>query len=301
MIQERAAELKAENQHWATERKSLQEKKDEEKIAQGVMLTKADWSSKVCPLLLTSSRRSANLHSQLRDARDSHLATLLSIEVHYNPLLQVQKLRYSPLGEDDEGRIYHVLSNPLPNAYYSTYEAAPGKAKSKRRPPKSLAGQVKQAPADNWAYFVFVWGRKPVEAVALPGPKREGDDIDNDEDSAEEADESADEERWWCFKDAKDIRDLAKWLESKAVAKDRALAPPPEMSSFVTVLPLSLATASPAVPVPPPVPQNASIAPNAPTRVKTSPPTPNANRIRPLVSSLKSFADFLDSRFGKNN
>lgn len=121
------------------------------------------------------------------------------------------------------------------------------------------------------------------------------DAVASDED--EEGDEDADEERWWCFKSAKEIRALMKWLGDTAVAKDHALVVASARSSSTTSG-LSQLQPGPGgrsiLPAPAPLDTAAS---NSKSKV----PTPNANRIRPLLTGLKNFADFLDSRFGKDD
>jgi len=95
--------------------------------------------------------------------------------------LQSISSRFQPLGSDYDGRTYYALSHPpLPS----------------KKP--SLPDRARFA---NLAYCVFVWGRKPQDALLANG--EDDDDV----------------EGWWGFGEADDIRRLAKWRSYCIVRK----------------------------------------------------------------------------------
>ncbi|KAF8318287.1 uncharacterized protein EI90DRAFT_3083733 [Cantharellus anzutake] len=199
-----------------------------------------------------------NLSEKLTVARGKHKTELLQSRVSHATGLQACRLRYQPLGVDSSGRIYHALSHPN------------NPATGPRRSRASLSHRTRES-MKNWAYFVFVWGKRPEDAH-----RSAEDDEDEDENESE---------RWWIFSDAASIRQLADWLSCTSI--------PPDTASSTAV---SSAT---------------GFARNTPRSSELQDPdnggddtteTKNSDRripphIRDLCKDLNEFADFLDVCF----
>lgn len=205
---------------------------------------------------------------------------LKGLRVHHNVLLQSHVLRFGPLGSDDEGRIYYALSHP----------AAKFTSKGKRK------SSVQSDPLDNWACFVFAWGKKPSDAPAT-----------EDRDEADEDDVNL--ERWWAFTSAESVRALSKWLMMRATEKDEredasdqvALAIHPEHSGTSSAEAFRSRSSPPPMEPLIPLPVNRSTAsasiasiPSVARKHHTS----NVNAVRVLCRGLNDFADILEVKCG---
>ncbi|KAF9510045.1 hypothetical protein BS47DRAFT_106873 [Hydnum rufescens UP504] len=179
---ERAVRVKEETDRWIAVRKMFtQERENTRNDINQSALTNEEKK-------LKHKIEHSALSAKLRPAQDTHRIALLKINVHHLTDVQSNHLRYEPLGVDHEGRTYYALSHPQVSGKGSG--ANKGLSQSERN---RLA---------NWAYFVFVWGRRPADA-----PLEDGSDQD-------------DEELWWAFNEATSIRQLSNWLLSTVLARE---------------------------------------------------------------------------------
>ena len=147
------------------------------------------------------------------------------------------------------GRVYYALSHPV-------YLGNRSKNSS------LLPSQRDRGALKNWAYFIFVWGRRPDEAP-------EGDD--------EETDET---EQWWAFSDPSNIRQLATWLLHISAPSD--IASSTAVSAKITPRESLISH------------QESDDEDNSEIRDKEK---DMPSQIRDLSKGLNGFADFLDARF----
>lgn len=173
--------------------------------------------------------------------------------------MQCRNLRFAPLGTDHDGRIYYTLSHPRPIASTATTKTKGGSKKRESLLFPTLPSSTERARFENWAYFIFVWGRKLPEGVDLTIEM----DGDVDEDT----------ERWWGFSEPGEVRTLSKWIFTVALSMDdnededdeNTVRPRTSMSSITTI----------------------------------PPPPRCVDKVRALCKGLDEFADFLEVCFGE--
>ncbi|KAF8320696.1 hypothetical protein DL93DRAFT_2152611 [Clavulina sp. PMI_390] len=209
--------------------------------------------------------------AKLKEARDSHKVNSTEIAVRYNAELQGHTLRFGSLGTDHDGRTYYALSHPR--------AIASGPTKTKGRKPKPTAPSP-PSPAEreslaNWAYFVFVWGKRPASASAV----RSGGGAS--EASNPKADK--DIERWWAFSTSESIHVLSKWISTTAVYKD-------EEAAMAVPAAVSRDSSSPLTPLD----DSDTAVDELSSKAGKDGSLKHAQAVKPLCKSLEEFADFLD-------
>lgn len=259
---EKFSELNREMDRWAELRNDLQSQKAVDHSATEKVSTPIPPDIHIVPHRITLI--------QLRVAREVHNSTLTKLRVHHNTILQSHLLRFGPLGTDDEGRIYYALSHPTTPP-----------SKNKR---KLLA---ERDSLDNWAYFVFVWGKRPADA------SDDGNDDDDDDNM----------ERWWAFNTPKSVRALSKWLTMRATEKDEQVNASVQttrqehLSISSTKGSVSLSSPPPMEPLIPTPPSRSSNSTYTTTSIPSTTaklPSPNLHAVRDLCRGLNDFADFLE-------
>ena len=163
---------------------------------------------------------------QSRPFRDAHKIRIDDLEKAQQTLISCFTFRFSPLGHDDEGRVYFALSPSVmekeaASDIISDDLEAVGTAPKKHTGGRSrrtafVSGGVgamdesRREELWNWDWFVAVWGRKPEGAIVAPDPHREEDGGDTTDEEEEDEDEG--KERWWAFWKPEDIRNLSRWI-----------------------------------------------------------------------------------------
>ena len=166
---------------------------------------------------------------QPRAFRDAHKTRIDDLEKAQQTLTSCLTSRFSPLGNDDEGRRYFAFSPSImeKDAASDTtlgdleeVGTEPRKSTRGRRAAGFVSGGVgamdesKREELWNWSWFVAVWGRRPEGAVIAPDPHRDEDedgDATDDEDDEDEGGPGG-TERWWAFWRPEDIRNLSRWV-----------------------------------------------------------------------------------------
>ncbi|KAI0949235.1 hypothetical protein AcW1_008909 [Taiwanofungus camphoratus] len=143
--------------------------------------------------------------------RAAHNQTLQDFE-HAHRIGQANCIpRFTPLGQDHEGRVYYAMT-PGPGereAALRLIAGKGGKVKISRR--RGGFSKDDRKSMRWWSWFIAVWGRMPEGALQAK------DDDDSEED---EEDENEDADAWWGFWDPEEIRRVAEWIAMKCELED---------------------------------------------------------------------------------
>lgn len=137
--------------------------------------------------------------------REQHNALLRDLEFSHRIAATRLAPRFSPLGGDNEGRIYFVVS-PGVGESEAAVQLINGKDTRVKIGRKRVFTEDDRREMQRWSWFVAVWGKKPEGAL-------EAESLDTDDDGDDERDEN--EECWWGFYQPEEITKLADWLAIK--------------------------------------------------------------------------------------
>jgi hypothetical protein len=145
-----------------------------------------------------------------REAQKRHLQ---HVENALRLVLPSFAARFSPLGIDNEGRVFWALSPGIDErqAALDFITAATSGSGESERPTKRSSrplrrpttGDEEQSSIRHWSWFVAVWGTKPT------AEKNQIDDDDSDSDGDERS------RRWWSFHEPGEIRKVAEWVTTR--------------------------------------------------------------------------------------
>lgn len=144
---------------------------------------------------------------QLKALREQHNKTLRDLEFSHLVAAPRYTPRFSPLGQDVDGRIYYALTPGLgeSNAAIQLIHGKKSKVKIGRK--RALTEEDRRDML-RWSWFVAVWGKKPEGAEEAQRIVEDGDS------DSEEEDEDA--EAWWGFWQPTEVTKLADWLAARS-------------------------------------------------------------------------------------
>lgn len=119
--------------------------------------------------------------------------------------------RFTPLGTDNEGRIFWALSpgiaerNAALDFIAAVTSGSERKDKGSRVARRRTTGGEERDAMNQWSWFLAIWGKKPIPAKTSPRKLKR--DTSN---SVKEDDE--DVEKWWAVCEPEEIRKVAEWV-----------------------------------------------------------------------------------------
>ena len=113
--------------------------------------------------------------------------------------------RFTPLGTDEDGRIYYALSPGVAEreAALEYLVAASSEKQAKLKKKGRVLTMEERGDMQEWSWFVAVWGK--------PYPKAGRTD---------NSDEDGDESKWYGFYEPEEINRLAEWISVKSNLED---------------------------------------------------------------------------------
>jgi len=159
---------------------------------------------------------------EVKVEEEVHKRNLQHLENAMKLILPKFSPRFSPLGTDNEGRIFWALSSSISErnaAFDFITSVTTGSSESARKNIRSRAKSQGQAMNDEergamkwWSSFVAVWGKKPPIARNPSKTKmaREISGHDAETGGCDSDDEVV--EKWWGFHEPDEIRKVADWI-----------------------------------------------------------------------------------------
>ncbi|GBE81141.1 hypothetical protein SCP_0308670 [Sparassis crispa] len=180
----------------STVREELEQSATKEKdigkdVKEGTAKEKTRWKDQRETLEATAK---GNL---IKTQREFHRQKLEGIEHAHRLALYTCTPRFSPLGQDHEGRVYYALTPGMAEreAALQVIAGKEGKIKVSRK--RGVMTEDDRKGMQRWSWFVAVWGRLPRNAV------KAGNDDNEDEDE---------DEGWWGFWEPEQVRRVASWI-----------------------------------------------------------------------------------------
>ncbi|KAH6913798.1 hypothetical protein BKA70DRAFT_1181501 [Coprinopsis sp. MPI-PUGE-AT-0042] len=163
--------------------------------------------------------------ARFQAAKKLHKDILTTLDQCPSLLQSESLLRYTPLGTDPDGRVYHILSpghaeREAATEYIDMLHTIRERGVSSKMKLKKKGRIVKAEERDElveYSWMVLVWGRIPEgkEAFCL-----NADEDAMDVDGAEKDDST--KERWYTFAQPEDIKLLAEWVAAEYGLDDDA-------------------------------------------------------------------------------
>ncbi|KAJ7593947.1 hypothetical protein C8J56DRAFT_820218 [Mycena floridula] len=150
---------------------------------------------------------------KLKMARSQHVKLVQNLENSLKVAIHSAIPRFTPLGTDNDGRIYWALTpgvHDRDDALDVLLRASDKKAKKSKSKKRHVRDEDEDGGSlTDWSYFVAVWGTKPV----VEGPVKQKKESDSDSDDESDDDEEA--KKWWAFGKPSEIASLANWVGFK--------------------------------------------------------------------------------------
>lgn len=153
--------------------------------------------------------------SKNRDKRTAHKTQITNIENALKIIVPSFSPRFTPMGTDDDGRVYYALFPGVAEreSALEYLESAASEKTFKLKKKCPLPSAEERMEMREWSWFVAVWGRDPT-----PVDRRSA--VERDSDSDSEIDEDPNAEKWWGFWQPDDITQLAQWVSIKSGVDD---------------------------------------------------------------------------------